>query len=136
MEQSRPRDPPLTVWIVTLNRQVHRDVREPLNVRHVSPLILITTRFRALRNVLYVLGILMHAHRRKRTEFQIVMRLFVSKPGYKVLVGFSAIVGYIMGKLLPALVMRNRHRHLPPAEWFYNVTRSGKDYIVSQWSCL
>ncbi|KAF8591732.1 hypothetical protein K439DRAFT_1626730 [Ramaria rubella] len=38
---------------------------------------------------------------------------------------------YVLAKLVPSLVMRNRHYDRPPSQWHYNATKSGKDYIDS-----
>ncbi|KAF8517856.1 hypothetical protein JB92DRAFT_3113358 [Gautieria morchelliformis] len=91
MEQTRPREPPLTVWIVTLNRQVHRE-ECALCTRYIDP----DSQEKANR-----------------------------------LTDRSEAFRYVMARLLPALVMRNRHCDLPPSQWHYSVTRSGKDYIDS-----
>ncbi|KAF8591465.1 hypothetical protein K439DRAFT_1380408 [Ramaria rubella] len=90
MDQA-PRDPPLTIWIVTLNRQVHKE-EYSLCAKYINPR---------------------------------------SREKAKNLKDRSEAFRYVMAQLLPALVMRNRHRNTPPSQWYYNATRSGKDYIDS-----
>ena len=73
MEQTRPQDPPLAIWIVTLNRPVHRDVR--FRRKFYQRLAFDDA---LLRNALCAPNSLMLNRRQKQITSQIAMKLFVS----------------------------------------------------------
>jgi hypothetical protein len=129
MEQSLRHDPPLTVWIITLNREVHQEVCRAHFSRRFSPEHPCATP----RNTPYVPDISIPNHRRRRRSTRIATSHSVSTAratsSLRLLSPGRRHIGYVIAKLLPSLVMRNRH--VPPSQWHYSSTSSGKDYIVS-----
>jgi len=89
METPPSREPKLSVWIVTLNRQIHRD-EYAICVKYIEE------------------------------------RAQQKAKKYK---DHSEAFRYVMGSLLPSLVMRNQNNGLSPHKWYIKATSSGKEYL-------